>query len=320
MFYQTHKCKPVKISDWNIRNMSGRHLFLIYALVFLYAVPLSSCRKEPSPPSPDDTGLFSACVIPGTPTSLDIVTFNVEGFPKAGYASVTTLAALIKTMDPDVVALQEVASEADFNRLVKLMNGWSGYFNPVNNDQWNLAYLFKLAETEVVSASETLLFKDDSWAFPRAPYEIKVLHKSSAKEFYLINLHLKCCEGSDNENSRKSASEKLKTYLDASRGSDRVIILGDFNDQISAATAGDNPYLNFVNDPVRYSFADMAIAKGSALWWSYPSYPSHIDHILVTNELFSSLDTTMVIKASPCYPDYEAILSDHRPVEVKIVF
>jgi endonuclease/exonuclease/phosphatase family metal-dependent hydrolase len=259
-------------------------------------------------------------VIPGTSASLEIVTFNLEGFPKAGYTSVTAVAALIKAIDPDVVAFQEIAAEADFNRLVKLMTGWGGYFNPANNDEWNLAYLFKTSEIEVMASSEKLLFTDDTWAFPRAPYEIKVKHKPTALEFFLLNLHLKCCSGNDNENSRKSASLKLKNYLDTSRPKDAVVILGDYNDEISSSGASENPYLNFINDPAGYSFADMAIAKGSALWWSYPSFPSHIDHILVTNELFSSVDTTMVIKVSPCYPDYEAKVSDHRPVEVKIVW
>jgi len=219
-----------------------------------------------------------------------------------------------------VVAFQEVASEADFNRLVKLMSGWSGYFNPVNNDQWNLAYLFKTSEIEVIASSEKLLFTDDTWAFPRAPYEIKVKYKPSAREFYLINLHLKCCSGSDNENSRKNASLKLKSFLDTSQPKDAVVVLGDYNDEISSSAESENPFLNFINDPAGYTFADMAIAKGSPLYWSYPSYPSHIDHILITNELFSSVDTTMVIKASPCYPDYEANISDHRPVEVRMVF
>ena len=308
------------MSNCNKPVLSTGYLCTGFLMVILWSMLYISCRKEQLPPSPEDPELFSACVLPGTPASLDIVTFNAGGFPKAGYTSVATLAAFIKAMDPDVVALQEVASEADFNRLVKLMKGWRGYFNPVNNDEWNLAYLIKEEETGTFATSEKLLYKEDAWAFPRSPYELKIKHKPSSAELYLINLHLKCCEGSDNEKSRKSASEKLKTYLDNTRASDKVVILGDFNDQISSSSSQDNPFLNFVNDPAGFAFADMPIAKGSVLWWSYPSYPSHIDHILLTNELFSSLDTTIVIKASPCYPDYEAHLSDHRPVEIRLVF
>lgn len=297
------------------RIKSFRYFFFIGAVLFFSALLPTSCNKEITPPTPDNPDLFKACVVEGTSGKFEIMTFNVEGFPKSGYSSVTTLASLIKTINPDVVAFQEIASTADFERLVKLMPGWTGLVNPTNNDDWDLAYLLKNSETELVSNSEKLLFTEDKWAFPRPPYEIRIKHKSGSKEFILINLHLKCCSGTDNENSRKTASQKLKSYLDGMNNGQQVMMLGDYNDEILSLSASENPYLNFINDPLNYTFADMKIAKGSALWWSYPSYPSHIDHILISNELNTSLDTTFVVKVSPCYPDYENILSDHRPVE-----
>jgi endonuclease/exonuclease/phosphatase family metal-dependent hydrolase len=308
-------------SDSNTRQLFCLHLFAqVISFGCLLILFFSSCHQESQPPAPDNPEVFASCVTKGTSQSFDIVTFNVERFPKSSHASVTALASLIKAMDPDVVALQEVASEAGFNRLVKLLDGWSGYLNPVDNDDWNLAYLIKTSETEIIRSPGKLLFTDDAWAFPRSPYELRVRHISSAKEVVLINLHLKCCGGADNESSRKTASVRLKKYLDETIPHEAVVILGDYNDEISSQATGENPFLNFVDDPSGYRFADMQIAKGSPLWWSYPSYPSHIDHILVTNELFSNVDTLMVVKASPCYPAYGEVISDHRPVVVKIVF
>lgn len=277
-----------------------------------------SCRRVPDPPPPDDTNIFAACVIPGTESTIDIMTFNAGGFPKAGYASISALADLIKAMDPDVVALQEVTSEADFNQLVELMPGWSGAFYPINNDDWSLAYLIRVSELETINGSLRTILEGDSYAFPRPPLEIKVRHRKSGREITLINLHLKCCEGQDNENRRRSASEKLKEYLDQQRPGDAVVMLGDYNDLITYASGTESPFLNFINDDSSYRFADMAIALGSGLWWSYPSWPSHIDHIMVTDELFESIDTTMVIKASPCYPEYEDVISDHRPLMIAL--
>ena len=290
----------------------------LFVLVMAAATAALSCRRVPDPPSPDDTSLFSACVDPGSTTTLDIITFNAEGFPKAGYTSVTALSALIKTIDPDIVALQEVASEADFNRLVKLMPGWTGVFYPINNDEWNLAYLLKNSETELVQGTVRTLFENDTWAFPRPPFEMIVRHKASGRELILINLHLKCCGGVENESSRRSASQQLKDYLDAQHADEAVVMLGDYNDEISSQSAEENPFINFIMDASDYAFADMEIAKGSQLWWSYPSWPSHIDHILVTDELFADIDTTMTIKVSPCYPEYGEVLSDHRPLGIRI--
>ncbi len=97
-----------------------------------------------------------------------------------------------------------------------------------------------------------------------------------------------------------------------------MVVLGDFNDEITSADASENPFLNFIEDHENYWFADSEIAVGSALWWSYPSYPSHIDHILITNELVPMTDTTLVVKVSPCYPGYNSNISDHRPVGIRI--
>lgn len=288
--------------------------------LFVFGRALVSCNKEIVPPSVDEVKTFSACVTSGASSSFEIVTFNAGGFPRDGYKSVDAMASLIKAIDPDVVAFQEIASVSDFDRFLKLLPGWTGYINPTNNDDWDLAYIFKTSEIEVRPESEKLLFVDDKWAFPRSPHEMMIKHKSSSRELFLINLHLKCCGGSDNENSRKSASVKLKSYIDASRSNQNVIVLGDFNDEILSLSSSENPFLNLVNDSENYRFADMKIAKGSTLWWSYPSYPSHIDHMVVTNELFSTIDTTFVIKVSPCFPSYESVLSDHRPLEARFKF
>ena len=277
-----------------------------------------SCRETPEPPLPDNSDIFKACIpYPGTDQSLDIVTFNVETFPISGYASVVSLSNLLKTIDADVYALQEVASQTGFNQLLNLMPGYSGIFYLINNSDWNLAYIYKVSEISVNGSATRLLFTDSEY-FPRPPFEIKIHHNPSNIDTYIINNHLKCCGGSENETSRRTASAMLKDYIDSDRPGDAVIVLGDLNDEITGADNSENPFLNFINDPSDYRFADMDIAKGSQLWWSYPSYPSHIDHIILTNELFSKVDTALVYKAAPCYSDYSTYISDHRPVGIKL--
>ena len=295
-----------------------RLLRIIIFIPFLLLLLPSGCRKTPEPPSPEDSDIFLACTpFPGTNQSLDIVTFNVETFPINGYTSVIAVANLLKTIDADIYALQEVASESGFNQLLNLLPGYAGLFYLINNSDWNLAYIYKVSEISVNGASTRLLFPDSQY-FPRPPFEIKIHHSPTNLDICLINNHLKCCGGSENETSRRIASEMLKDYIDTSRPNDAVIILGDLNDEITGTGNSENPFLNFIDDPADFLFADMDIAEGSQLWWSYPSYPSHIDHILITNELFSNVDTTLVYKAAPCYSDYSTYISDHRPVGIKL--
>jgi len=296
-----------------------RLLRIIIFIAFLLFLLPSGCRKTPEPPSPEDSDIFVACIpFPGTNQSLDIVTFNIETFPINGYTSVIAVANLLKTIDADLYALQEVASESGFNQLLNLLPGYSGLFYLINNSDWNLAYIYKVSEVTVNAASTRLLFTDSEY-FPRPPFEIKIHSGSTNLDLYIINNHLKCCGGSENETSRRIASEMLKDYVDNSRPHDAVVILGDLNDEITGTGSSENPFLNFINDPVDFRFADMNIAKGSQLWWSYPSYPSHIDHILITNELFSRVDTALVYKAAPCYSNYSTYISDHRPVGIKLI-
>lgn len=290
---------------------------IIFILALSFIIP-ASCRKTQEPPVPDDNFGFESCIpYPGTGQTLDIVSFNVETFPLNGYTSVMAVASLLKAIDADVYALQEVANESGFNQLIDLMPGYIGLYYLINNSDWNLAYIFKTSEVTVDGSATRLLFTDSQY-FPRPPFEVKIHHKPSGADLYIINNHLKCCSGTDNETSRRMASVMMKDYIDTSRPDDAVVVLGDMNDEITGTNSIENPFLNFINDADNYRFADMTIAKGSMLWWSYPSWPSHIDHILITNELFAAIDTTLVYKAAPCYGDYSINISDHRPVGIKL--
>ncbi len=275
-----------------------------------------SCRKVSQPPLPDDPNVFENCITPGTAGSLDIVTFNVETFPKEGYNSVIMLASLLNSIDADVYALQEVASETGFDQLIELLNGYSGLFYLTDEDQWNLAYIFKDSEVTVDESATRLLFTDSEY-YLRPAFEVKVHHIPTGIDTYVINNHFKCC--GEGESIRRESSEIMKDYIDTYRNEDAVIVLGDLNDEITGETSATNPFRCFIDDPDNYAFADMDIAKGSQLFWSYPSWPSHIDHILITDELFDNLDTTIVYRAAPCYPDYGTYISDHRPVGIKLV-
>ena len=86
--------------------------------------------------------------------------------------------------------------------------------------------------------------------------------------------------------------------------------------------------INFINDAENYLFVDKNIAAGSSTNWSYPSRPSHLDHILITNELFdefanteSSVETIRVEeKLDEGWSEYKNYISDHRPVGLRLKF
>ena len=94
------------------------------------------------------------------------------------------------------------------------------------------------------------------------------------------------------------------------------MVLGDFNDVITGTSSATNPFYNFIADAEEYAFADMAIATGSDKSWSYPSYPSHIDHVLVSNELMPYIKSVTTLTPDLCNTMYYNNVSDHRPLMV----
>jgi hypothetical protein len=62
----------------------------------------------------------------------------------------------------------------------------------------------------------------------------------------------------------------------------------------------------------------MALAQSDKSDWSYPNWPSHIDHILITNELFDQASETVTVSYDGCYDEYFDMVSDHRPLIIKL--
>ncbi|MCU4177183.1 endonuclease/exonuclease/phosphatase family protein [Carboxylicivirga sp. N1Y90] len=287
-------------------------IFTALCLIF------TSCEKE------DEQAVnwkydFSGCVPATSSSALEVVTFNIEQFRNSNYHDykmserLPYIASLIGQLDADVIALQEMGSEYWVSRLADELPGWESVFTPESSGSLSLAYLYKTSEIEVVE-EETEAILDDWYAFPRSPFKIKVKHHGSGLEVFLINNHLKCCSGYENEGRRRDASEQLRDYIDTNLNDERVIVLGDLNDDISDVYSYDNVFWNFVEDANNYRFADIEIALGSSANFSYPGWPSHIDHILITNELFDNHQSSTTIKPSACQKDFLKKGSDHRPV------
>jgi exonuclease III len=254
-------------------------------------------------------GKYANCIPLLSTSSFDIVTWNIEQFPKTGN-TISMLAEIIPTLNADIIAVQEIGSSTNFNLLVAALPGWSGV---VSGGSLKTGYLYKTSEVTVSAVTYPLT---DASAFPRQPMFITATH-TSGLVVTLINLHLKCCDDDDSIPRRKSASDKLKAYIDANLSTQSVVMLGDYNEDITQPE-GNNVFENFVNDDDNYEFADMTIAECSSVYWSYPSWPSQLDHMLITNELFGKVKDIRVLRLNECEGGYYSNISDHRPVLMQL--
>lgn len=246
----------------------------------------------------------------GTDSTFDVITWNIEHFPNKGASTVADVKALILALDAEVIAVQEVDDTAAFTQMLGDIDGYDGFYG-----NWYYIACGFIYNSDVVTLnSKEELFYGDFTNFPRPAYLIDVTYQGV--QYYIINNHYKCCDGG--ESRRSTANQMLKDYIDVNLANANVIVLGDFNDEL---VDEENVFDVFINDADNYRFSDMAIAEGASSGWSYPSWPSQLDHILITNELFKDTPAAEVIQLDDYYSSstyYSSNISDHLPVGITI--
>ena len=281
----------------------------IVVLVMLSLLTYFCAKHDPSDSEVVTTDSF------GTNNTLEVMTWNLKEFPLTSN-TVKYTSSIIKKLDVDIVALQEIQNSTSFNALNDSLENWNSYRANSAGYDINLAFLYK----------KTLTFKgiyeiyqSNSYAFPRSPLVLRV--EFQGQDFFIIDNHFKAMSDSESEERRREASLLLEEYVNDYLNNENVIMLGDFNDEIQEP-ASSNVFQNFIDNSSNFLFADMDIAEGNPSFWSYQSFPSHIDHILITNELFDEFQASTaeikVFNPDNYISNSQNYISDHRPVAIKL--
>ena len=264
----------------------------------------------------------------GSSESLDFMTWNVQNYPKHNQTN-SYMEDIISQINIDIIAFQEIESLSSFNNLMnQLGEDWVGYRSGGNSSYGELAYAVNTQEIEVLSIY-TILNQDAYYFAYREPYVLRFNYQGS--EYVMINNHFKCCgddyldltDTSDEEYRRLISSQLLQAYVEDNHSHDNVIILGDLNDIISDSMS-NNVFWGFLQSD-EFEFADYDIAFESSSNWSYPTWPSHLDHIIITDELFpdfesSNVQTFKIDQYMGSWNSYDNYVSDHRPVFMRFDF
>lgn len=266
----------------------------------------------------------------GTDSTFEVVSWNIEWFPKNGSITANYLETILTNLTADVYALQEIEDTTLLKSLVSNIPGYECHF--VSSYYGGLAYVYNTNTVNINDKYEIFTAQPYWNAFPRSPQVLDL--DFMGKNIFIINNHLKCCgdetlninDPQDEENRRLMAITYLKEYIDSLLHDRKVILLGDLND-ILTDIPENNIFNSFINDTINYLFVDMDIAVNSNSNWSYPSWPSHLDHILISNELFQSFQNNYSKVSCIRIDDYmnswfhyDNNISDHRPVALKLNF
>ena len=263
--------------------------------------------------------------------SFEVVTWNLQFFPKNNQTTIDSTKLSMLALNADVYALQEINDVDAFQDLANSLEDYMGYIIPNNYNNLKLAYLVH-KDVEVISHSSILNSNQYSYNFAgRPPYLIEL--NFSGLTFYIINIHLKCCgdgildelDSEDQETRRKAAINAIKYYIDNNLSDKNVLVVGDYNDLIEDDIS-NNVFQSFIDDSDNYLFADTPVLDFPTFLWSYPTWPSHLDHILITNELFDEFNNAynyvttinMAQYFSNGFEGYDNCISDHLPVGIRL--
>jgi len=305
--------------------------------LLLLASVAAACGGDPEDFAPESTLATreDALTVPakGTASTLDFGNWNIEWFgstsngPTNESLQLSNVRDVINGANLDIWGLQEVVSTTSFNNLVSQLPGYAGLLASAStvtsggtyysSSEQKVGLLYKTSVASVVSARIILTSSDYDFA-GRPPLEVKlrVSLNGRTEDLVVIVLHAKCCTDSTSWQRRANASAALKSYLDSTYPTTKVMVFGDWNDDLDTSiTSGKaSPYKNFVDDSLDYTFPTQALTDARIS--TTASYPDAIDHQLVTNELRASYVSGSVeaYRVDQYISNYSNTTSDHFPV------
>ena len=287
--------------------------FFYITCIFLFFSCASVVEKE-DVDSNSSTSLLSDLNLDN---GIEVVTWNIEFFPKQGQRTIDSVYNIITSLNADIYCLQEIHNINSFKNLAEDLIEYD-YVISEDTDYLNLVVLYK--KNNFVVRSQASLFIDSMHEFAsRPPLRLEMTYTGENPiDFTLINMHLKCCN--DGFTRRVQSSEILYEYLKNSvqLGYVNHIIVGDWNDDISDSYS-QNSFNIFLEDQDTFKFVTYENAHSSSN--TYDSFPgfgngSFIDHIMISSDLFEEFENgdVQTLRLGDYISGYDEIISDHRPV------
>ncbi|HEU4881313.1 MAG TPA: lamin tail domain-containing protein [Longimicrobium sp.] len=319
-----------------------RHRHVAPVLGALLSVTFAACDAHSGGvrgiTAPDAPAL---AVIPakGTAATLDVASWNIEWFgstangPTNEPLQLSNARDVISGTDFDIWGVAEITDQTAWNNLESQLPGYTGFLAGESvvtsgstyyaSTEQKVGILYKSSIASLVSAKVILTAYDTDFA-GRPPLEVKlnVTLNGTTEQVVVIVLHMKAFDDVPSWQRRQNASNALKSYLDTTYPTQKVIVVGDWNDDVDTSiTVGQaSPYQNFVSDAANYAFPTRALSLAGVA--STTGFPDMIDHHLNTNELNATLvpSSTEVYRVDSFISSYDASTSDHYPVLSRYTF
>ncbi len=272
----------------------------------------------------------------GLPGTLDVGNWNVEWFgdphhgPTDEARQLDGVSAVMAGARLDIWGLEEVVDAARFRKLLARLPGYAGVlandasvqggpasYSDFHNAEQKVALVYRKDEVTVLGARVILARHDHDFA-GRPPVEFRLrVHIGGASEtLIVIVMHAKSGRDAGSWRRRRAAARALKSYLDETFPTARVLVIGDFNDEVDGSISAGHasPYRAFVGDSADYTFTTLSLEREGIA--SMVDHRTVIDQQLATNEQYADYvdGSVRVLRADRWVPGYARTTSDHYPV------
>ncbi|MEO8706937.1 MAG: endonuclease/exonuclease/phosphatase family protein [Kofleriaceae bacterium] len=248
--------------------------------------------------------------------TLALWTWNIEHFPLTGSA-IDAVAQTLVAEDVEVVGFEEVDSLPAFDQLLAKLPEWEGIAGRTGFDT-QVAIAYRRDRLKVISTED--LFTGDSDRFPRPPLAVtfEIEGRVGAERFTVVTVHLKAQVDAASRDRRRRAVIALDQWIAGRPAGERVIVVGDWNDDID--TARDrNVFQPLLDQPETYVALTLEVARRHE--YSYIPFKRLIDHIVMTRAAAIAMPALVVeaVALDTTIPSYATTVSDHRPVRADLV-
>jgi hypothetical protein len=253
----------------------------------------------------------------GTDTTIEIVSWNIENFPKAGGTTLAALRTIIPLLGVDLYAVEEISDTISFQQLVAGLAGYEGFYS---GDDYGSFYqktgvIYRSSVVSITSVRQLFRHND---SVTRPPLDVQVVATANGRtfDFELIVVHLKAGSTDEDRALRRATCRLMKEYIDGrlQGGADPdIIVAGDWNDELGDPP-GQNSFQAFLDDTLNYRFLTMPLV-GNSRQSSYIG-GGLIDHVMVTRDALDEYGGgwTETLRLDDEVANYRDQVSDHRPV------
>ncbi len=275
----------------------------------------------------------------GASTTLEVATWNVEWFgdpnngPSDEARQQANVRAVITQSTIDLWALQEVSDPAAFQALLdSLGSDYEGVLGQTASPgvTQRLAFVYRRDVIQRRRVEQILTEFARAFAYrPPLLLEAAVHLPDTTVIVTFITLHMKAGKDLEDYDRRREAADRLYRRLNLLYGNRPIVVLGDWNDELHASiiTGLPSPYENFRTDTDNYRFLTETLDAADLPTWCDDSITcrtgSTIDHILITDELFSAYEESSADRFTAllnAIPGFVYSTSDHLPVYARFRF